>query len=100
MLSLLISGSVFATTYYVTPTGSASNSGSSFTSAMNFKTAVGKAIAGDVILLQAGTYTIVYTAGAKNTISFTKSGTSANPIKVECVNNGRAIIDFSFPEQD
>lgn len=100
MLALLVSGSVSAATYYVTPTGTATNSGASFTSAMNFKTAVGKAVAGDVILLQAGTYTIAYTAGAKNTISFTKSGTSTNPIKVECVNNGRAIIDFSFPDQE
>ncbi|OOV18173.1 right-handed parallel beta-helix repeat-containing protein [Flavobacterium sp. LM4] len=100
MLSLLVSGSVSAATYYVTPTGSASNSGSSFSNAMNFKTAVGKAVAGDVILLQAGTYTIAYTAGAKNTISFTKSGTSSSPIKVECVNNGRAVIDFSFPDQE
>ncbi|WP_281310701.1 right-handed parallel beta-helix repeat-containing protein [Flavobacterium flavigenum] len=100
MLSLLVSASVSATTYYVTPTGTANNSGSSFSTAMNFKTAVGKAVAGDIVLLQAGNYTIAYTAGAKNTISFTKSGTSASPIKVECVNNGRAIIDFSFPDQE
>jgi hypothetical protein len=50
----------------VTPTENTSNLGSRFANAMNFKTAVGKSVAGDVILLQAGTYAITYTTGAKN----------------------------------
>lgn len=99
MLSLLLSLSVTASSYYVTPTGSATNSGASFTSAMNLTTAVSKAVAGDVVILQAGTYTIAYVSGSKNSIVFSKSGTASSPIRVECQNNGRAIIDFSFPDQ-
>lgn len=99
MLLFLVTISASATTYYVTPNGTATNSGNSYTNAMDIKTAVSKAVAGDLILLQAGTYKIPYSSGTKNNITFSKSGTSSKPIIMECPNNGKAIIDFSFPDQ-
>lgn len=85
-------------TYYVTPSGSASNDGTSFASAMDFSTARSRVVAGDTILLQAGTYPIAYVADTKNTITFSQTGEANDPIRV-VVEGGRAKFDFSFPEQ-
>ena len=83
--------------YYVTPTGSASAAGTSFSAPMNLATALSKVSAGQMILLQPGTYSVAYTAGAKNTITLSKSGSSGAPIYMVGANCGRAVIDFSFP---
>jgi hypothetical protein len=83
--------------YYVTPTGSSSAAGTSFSAPLDLTTALSKVSAGQMILLQAGTYTVAYTAGAKNTITLSKSGTSSAPIYMVAASCGRAVIDFSFP---
>ncbi|MFM2483320.1 right-handed parallel beta-helix repeat-containing protein [Celerinatantimonas sp. YJH-8] len=85
--------------YYVTPTGHSSASGNSFQAALDFKTALNKAQSGEMILLQPGTYTIAYQEGEKNTLRFSRSGASSTPIKVVAANCGKAVFDFSFPEQ-
>lgn len=64
---------------------------------MSFSAALSAVSAGQMILLQPGTYTIPYTAGAKNTITLSKSGTSSARIYIVAANCGRAVIDFSFP---
>ena len=84
--------------YYVTPTASSSGAGTSFSAPMSFSTALSNVSAGQMILLQAGTYTVSYTAAAKNTITLSKSGTSSAPIYIVAANCGKAVFDFSFPD--
>lgn len=93
-------GSSFAPSriYYVSPTGVASNSGDSASQAMDFQTALSTVQAGEMILLQAGTYAIEYQQDQKNTLRFGQSGTSTAPIYVVTENCGRAVFDFQFPE--
>ncbi|HSC67255.1 MAG TPA: right-handed parallel beta-helix repeat-containing protein [Cellvibrio sp.] len=86
-------------TYYVSRNGSANGDGNSFTSAMDLTTALNAVTAGQMLLLEPGTYTVPYTAGVANTIKLSKSGTASAPIRVVAANCGRAVIDFSFPEQ-
>lgn len=86
-------------TYYVSRNGSANADGSSFTKAMDLTSALAAVSAGQQLLLEPGTYSVPYTAGVANTIKLTKSGTASAPISVVAANCGRAIIDFSFPEQ-
>ncbi len=90
---------LFGNTYFVTPSGSASNDGSSFANAMSLSAALNASVAGDEIFLQEGTYSIPYVAGQKNTIVLSKSGTSGNPISIIGYDHKIATIDFSFPEQ-
>ncbi|MFT3735611.1 MAG: right-handed parallel beta-helix repeat-containing protein [Rhodocyclaceae bacterium] len=85
--------------YYVTPSGSASGAGTSFSAPMSFSAALSKVTAGQMILLQPGTYPIAYTAGAKNTITLSKSGSSSAKIYMVAANCGRAVIDFQFPSK-
>ena len=84
-------------TYYVTPTGLAGNSGASFATPKSLTNALAIAAAGDEVILQSGTYTIPYTAGLKNTIYLTQSGTSSAYINVHSEPNTLATIDFQFP---
>lgn len=51
--------------YYVSPTGLASNSGANSAQAMDFQTALSTVRAGEMILLEAGTYAIDYQQGEK-----------------------------------
>jgi hypothetical protein len=88
-----------AKTYYVSHNGSANGDGNSFTSAMDLTTALAAVTAGQMLLLEPGTYTVPYAAGVANTIKLSKSGTVSAPIRVVAANCGRAVIDFSFPEQ-
>ncbi len=83
--------------YYVTPSGSDSGAGTSFSAPMSFSAALSKVAAGQMVLLQPGTYNIKYTAGAKNTIVLSKSGTSSANIYMVAANCGTAKIDFQFP---
>ncbi|MBN2036398.1 MAG: right-handed parallel beta-helix repeat-containing protein [Chitinispirillaceae bacterium] len=87
---------VLATTIYVTPTGSSGNSGTSFNSALDHATALSRAGAGDTVLLQGGAYAIPYNSSRKNTIVFSKSGSSGRPISLIAYNNSRAIFNFSY----
>lgn len=87
-------------TYYVSRNGSPTANGSSFSTAMDINTALAAVTAGQMLLLEPGTYTVPYTAGTANTIKLAKSGTASAPISVVAANCGRAIIDFSFPDQE
>ena len=84
---------------YVTPSAAASGSGTSFSSPMSFTAALNAVAAGQMILLQPGKYAVPYKAGAKNTITLSKSGTASAPIYMVAANCGKAVIDFSFPEK-
>ena len=98
LLGLLVGlASASAATYYITPEGSASNDGSSYSKAKALVTAMDKAAAGDSLILQPGTYTITYKAAAKNTIVCAAVGTASKRITV-CCPDGMATLDFSFPE--
>ncbi|MBN1307917.1 MAG: right-handed parallel beta-helix repeat-containing protein [Chitinispirillaceae bacterium] len=88
---------VSAATLYVTPSGTSGNDGKSFASALNYSTALSRAVAGDTILLQGGTYTVPYNASKKNTIVLSKSGSAGKPISMIADNNSRAIFNFSYP---
>lgn len=85
--------------YYVTPTGSATADGTSFDSAMDFAAALGAVAPGEMVLLQPGTYTVGYVADVANTIELSKSGTNGAPLNFVAADCGRAVFDFSFPEQ-
>ncbi len=89
-----------AKTYYVSPNGNSSNTGKSFNSTIDFKTAFNNVAAGDSILMKNGTYTFAFSAGNKNNIVFSKSGTASKPIYVLSEIGGKAVFDFSFPWQD
>lgn len=84
--------------YYVTPTAGSGGAGSSFSALMSLTEALTKVSAGQMVLLQPGTYTVPYTAGAKNTITLSKSGSSGARIYLVAANCGKAVVDFSFPE--
>ncbi|MEI8632737.1 right-handed parallel beta-helix repeat-containing protein [Vibrio sp. PP-XX7] len=84
--------------YYVDPNGSGSNNGNSFDSPMSFTAAKAAATAGQMILLKPGTYKIAYQKDKKNTIEFNTSGSENKPITVVAANCGRAVFDFSFPD--
>ena len=85
--------------YHVAPDGKSSASGSSFSDAMDFNTALDEVSGGEMILLEGGTYRIPYKAGEKNTITLSKKGSSSKKIAVVANNCSRAVFDFSFPEQ-
>ncbi|MGM3174028.1 right-handed parallel beta-helix repeat-containing protein [Dickeya lacustris] len=84
--------------YYVAPNGTSSNNGNSFNTAMSFTAAMSAVNPGEMILLKPGTYSIPYTQGKGNTITFNKSGKDGAPIYVVTANCGRAVFDFSFPD--
>jgi len=84
--------------YYVTPSASDTGAGTSFSAPMSLTAALSAVSAGQMVLLQAGTYAIGYTAGVKNTITLSKSGTEDARIYLVAASCGRAVIDFSFPE--
>jgi hypothetical protein len=93
------SGLAASAIFYVSPTGSASGDGLSFASAMDFSTALAAVDPGEMILLEPGTYAIPYTEGVGNTIQLSKSSESGAPITIVAADCGRAVFDFSFPEQ-
>jgi len=85
--------------YYVTPGGSASGAGTSFSAPMSLSAALGKVSAGQMVLLQPGTYNIPYTAGAKNTLALAKSGSASARIYLVAASCGRAVLNFGFPDK-
>jgi hypothetical protein len=84
---------------YASPSGSLNNGGTSFSDALDIKTALERVSAGQTLLLQAGTYGISYSSGNRNTMFLTRSGSSSNLIRVEGY-NGQAKLDFQCPEGD
>ncbi len=95
----LTSGLRATVIHYVTPTGS--SDGSSFDSAMSLGAALAAVKAGEMVLLQPGTYTIpVVSASKRNTIVLAQSGTEGAPIYLVAANCGRAKFDFSYPADE
>lgn len=84
---------------HVTPTGTPSGDGTSVATAVDLKTALARVLPGELVLLQPGKYSIPYSAGTANTIILSKSGTANARLMIAAANCGRAVIDFSFPEQ-
>lgn len=88
LLALISPLCLAAQTLYVSPTGSASNTGLSIAAPTTLVNAIVTATAGTTIYLRGGTYPIA----AK--ISFNKSGTAANPIKLWAYpSDPRPVID-------
>lgn len=83
--------------YYVSPSGTSSGAGTSFSSPLSLSAALSKVTAGQMVLLYPGTYSISYTSGSKNTITLSKSGTSSKPIYMVASSCGKAVLDFQFP---
>ena len=84
---------------YASPSGKSSNGGTSFSDALDIRTALGRVSAGETLLLEAGTYKISYSSGNKNSISLTRNGSSSKLIRVEGF-NGQAKLDFQCPDGD
>lgn len=87
---------VAAATYWTSPTGKSGNAGTQ-AAPYDLATGIKKLVAGDSLLLEKGTYSIAYTAGAKNSLVCAVKATQAAPIVVRCP-VGRAVLDFGFPE--
>lgn len=85
--------------YYVTPSASASGTGTSFAAPMSLSAALAKVTAGQMVLLQPGTYNIAYTAGSKNTLQLSKSGSASARLYLVAANCGRAVLNFGFPDK-
>ena len=68
------------------------------TPSSDFVTAFTNAKSGDTLRLEAGTYSIKYTAGSANTITLAKTGTASAPIVITADGFATAILDFNFPE--
>lgn len=81
----------------MTPSAPSNGAGTSFSAPMSFNAALSAVTAGQMILLQPGKYAIPYTAGAKNTINLSKSGSASAKIYMVAANCGKAVIDFQFP---
>ena len=90
LLLMIATFSVHATDYYVATTGSDSNSGTSLEEPFaKVTTAIGKAVAGDVIYIREGEYKYA----AK--ISLSRNGTAESPIQMMAYQKEKVIIDFS-----
>ena len=79
------------------PSGRSSNGGTSFSDALDLKTALGKVSSDQNLYLEADTYKITYSSGKRSTLFLTKSGSSSNPILIEGY-NGQTKLDFQCPE--
>jgi hypothetical protein len=84
--------------YYVAPTGTASNDGTSFATALDLATALRRIAAGETILLQAGTYAIPFQAGVSNTMTLSKAGTADKPLRIFAEPDQIAVVDFGCPD--
>jgi Concanavalin A-like lectin/glucanases superfamily/Protein of unknown function (DUF1565) len=95
----IIRSQVDAATYFISPTGSDSNSGNSSSPWKTFGFAIPKLHAGDTLILKNGTYNglnsgypnINCAAGASN-------GTSGNPITISAENERQAYLQGSGPD--
>jgi Right handed beta helix region len=93
VLSLLItSTSLFAGTWYVATTGSDTNAGTLSAPFATIKKGVSMlSAAGDTLYVRGGTYTL--SSADDSVIVWNKSGTSANPIRIENYPNETPVID-------
>jgi len=88
LLLAVFSGAVSATTYYTSPTGTATASGT-ISDPLAFATAIGKLLAGDILYVRGGTY------NSAVRFNISKSGTSGNLIKILAYNGEQPVFDFS-----
>jgi Secretion system C-terminal sorting domain len=87
-MALNMAGKLCATTYYVSPTGTSSASGS-IKSPLNFSAAISKSLtAGDSILLREGTYSF------STTQTLSKSGNVSNYLTIVAYPGESVIFDF------
>lgn len=91
LLTFLSVSHVFATTYYVSPSGNNGNSGSSTSPFLTIPYAYSKAIAGDTVIVKAGIYSD-YRSGWG--LHLDRSGTASAYITLRAEVNGEAIIDL------
>jgi len=75
-------------TYYVSPTGKASNDGLSTSSPWSLAKAASSAVAGDNILFMDGTY--------GEQLIPQNSGTATDPITFKAMNQGKAILTYRY----
>ncbi|MEX2092053.1 MAG: right-handed parallel beta-helix repeat-containing protein [Pirellulales bacterium] len=86
-----LAGAGGAVEYYVAPTGGSDmNNGSIGSPFATFTKAIGLSTAGDTIFARGGTYSLSTTVS----ISSSKSGTAANPIKLLAYPGETPILDF------
>jgi len=90
LLGALAGAPAWAATYYVSTSGSDSNSGSQASPFRTITYAYSRVVAGDTILVQPGRYTD-YTPGSG--LYLNKSGTASAPITLKSIQRGGAIID-------
>ncbi len=83
-----VAGLVSATSYYTSPTGTATASGS-ISDPLALTTAVGKLVAGDVLYVRGGTFS----SGTRLNIS--KSGETGNLIQILAYNGEQPVFDYS-----
>lgn len=89
-IMLTVAFSLNATTYYVSPSGNDSNTGTSISSPFaSITKGISMANAGDVIFVRGGEYNY------SSKISFSRNGTVDNPITMEAYQNEKPVIDFS-----
>ncbi len=83
-----VAGIVSATTYYTSPTGTATASGS-ISDPLAITTAISKLVAGDVLYVRGGTY------NSSARLNISRSGASGNLIQILAYNGEQPIFDFS-----
>ncbi|UII27141.1 T9SS type A sorting domain-containing protein [Fulvivirga maritima] len=91
LILLLFSVTAFSASYYVSPSGSDSNSGTQGSPFATLTHAISVVSAGDYIYMRGGTY--YYSSSI--VIDRSKNGSSSAPIRVFAYNGETPIIDFS-----
>jgi MYXO-CTERM domain-containing protein len=95
-LSLFAAKNVFATDYYVSPTGSDTNAGTIDAPFATIQKGADTAVAGDTVWLRGGTYKITTPQSSGAGIEFSKSGTSdTNRINYFAYTGETPLIDFT-----
>lgn len=88
LFSLFVNGEAMATTYYVSPTGSDSNSGSISAPFKTIQKAADVVKPGDTVIVKDGTYT-----GDSRVVAITRSGNSSAWITFKAQNKWGAVLD-------
>src|SRR5512135_972130 len=91
LLLLVASGEAFATTYYVSPTGSDSSSGSSSAPFKTIQKAANIVNPGDTVIVKNGTYTDTDANG--RIVNVTRGGTSSAWVTFKSENKWGAVLD-------